>query len=157
MLTSKGLGPYGGEWFLVGRATDTWSKVRPDMMIVEMTTAEQQQYLRHDDNSGSRLAPLTPMMPNRNPRSTKLVGLGKCPDTRNEEKLQGKGAQHKACEEAFKDCGYNFTTLPLIIGQFGSQCHTTCSALAKVGVEHGSVSKVMSRLHEYSVLTSRRV
>ena len=111
-------------------------------MIVEMTTAEQQQYLRHDNNSGSRLTPLTPMMPNRNPRSTKLVGIGKCPDTRNEEKLQGKGAQHKACEEAFKDCGYNVTTLPLIIGQSGSQCHTTCNALVKVGGEHGSASKL---------------
>jgi len=28
-------------------------------MIVEMTAAEQQQYLRHDDNSGSRLTPLS--------------------------------------------------------------------------------------------------
>ncbi|DBB14316.1 TPA: hypothetical protein ACH3X3_001250 [Trebouxia sp. C0006] len=45
-----------------GGAADTRSKMRPDMMIVEMTTAGQQQYLRHDDNSGSRLTPLTPKM-----------------------------------------------------------------------------------------------
>ncbi len=58
MFTSKGLGPYGGEGFLAGGAADTQSKrskMRPDMMLVEMTTAEQHQYLRHDDNSGSRL------------------------------------------------------------------------------------------------------
>ena len=44
----------GGLDFMLGRgfvqrgAADTWSKMRPDMMIVEMTKAEQQQYLRHD-------------------------------------------------------------------------------------------------------------
>ena len=34
---------------------------------------------------------------------------------RYEEKLQEKGAQHKALEEALKDYGYNVTTLPIII------------------------------------------
>ncbi len=163
MFTSKGLGPYGGEGFLAGGAADTRSKMRPDMMIVEMTTAEQQQYLRHDDNSGSRLTPLTPMMPYGNPRSIKIVGGGYCSDTRYEEKLQEKGAQHKALEEALKDYGYNVTTLLIIIGQSGSQYHTTSDALAKIGVEHGPANKGMSKLHKHSVLifhkilTSRRV
>ena len=66
------------------------------MMIVEMTTMEQQQYLLHDDNTGSRLTPLTPMMLNGNPRRIKIVEGGYCPDKRYEEKLQEKGAQHKA-------------------------------------------------------------
>ena len=110
-------------------------------MIVEMTTTEQQQYLRHDDNSGSRMTFLTPMMPSGNPRSIKIVEGGYCSDTRDEEKLQEKGAQHKALEEALKDYGYNVTTLPIIIGQPGSQYHTTSDALAKIGVEHGPANK----------------
>ena len=85
-------------------------------MIVEMTAAKQQPYLHHDDNFGSRLTPLTPVMPNGNPRSIKIVEGGCCPDTRYEEKLQEKGAQHKALEEALKDYGYNVTTLPIILG-----------------------------------------
>ncbi len=48
--------------FLQREAADMRSKMRPDMMIVEMKMAEQQQYLRHDDNSESRLRPLTPVM-----------------------------------------------------------------------------------------------
>ncbi len=64
--------------------------MRLDMMIVEMTAAEQQQYLGHDDNSASRLTPLTPVMPNGNPRSIKIVQGGYCPDTSYEEKLQEK-------------------------------------------------------------------
>ena len=143
--------------FLRGGAADTRSKMRPDMMIVEMATAEQQQYLRHDDNSGSRLTPLTPLMPNGNPRSIKIVEGGYCSDTRYEEKLQEKGAQHKALEEALKEYGYNVTTLPIIIGQSRSQYHTTSDALAKIGVEHGPASKVMSKLHEHSVLTFHKI
>ena len=146
-----------GRGFLQGGAADTRNKMRPDMMIVEMTTAEQQQYLRHDDNSGSKMTPLTPMMPNGNPRSVEIVEGGYCSDTRYEEKLQEKGAQHKALEEALRDYGYSVTTLPIIIGQSGSQYHTTSDALAKIGVEHGPANKVMSKLHEHSVLTFHNI
>ena len=79
-----------------------------------------------------------------------------CPDTRYEEKLQEKRAQHKALEEALKEYGYNVTTLPIIIGQSRSQ-YTTSDALAKIGVEHGLASKVMSKLHEHSVLTFHKI
>ena len=70
--------------------------------------------------------------------------------------------QHAALEAALKDYGYNIT-LPIIIGQPGSQYHNTSSALAQIGIEHGPASKVMSKLHEHCVLafhkilTSRRV
>ena len=123
------------------------------MLIVEMATAEQQRCLHHDDNSGSRLAPV---MPTRKPRGVKIMEGGYCPDTRYEKE---KGAQHKALEEALKDHrsgyhhGYNVTTLPIIIGQSGSHYHTTYDALARMGLHHGPASKVMSKLHEFSVLT----
>ncbi len=71
--------------FLEGGASDTQSKLRPDMMMVDMTTAEHQRYLHHDDDSGPSL---TPVMPNRKSRSVKIVEGGYCPDTRCEEKLQ---------------------------------------------------------------------
>ncbi len=122
-----------------------------------MTTAEQQQYLRHDDNSGSRLTPLTPVMPNGNPRSVQIVEGGYCPDTGYEEKLQEKEAQHTALEEALEDYGHNVITLPIIIGQSGSKYHTTFHALAKIGIEHGPASKVMSKLHAHSVLTFHKI
>ncbi len=80
-----------------------------------------------------------------------------CSDTRYEEKLQGKEAQHKALEEALKDYGHNVTTLPIIIGQYGSQYHTTSDALAKIGIEHGPANKVMSKLHEHFVLTFHKL
>ena len=70
-------------------------KMKPNMMIVEMPKAGQQRYLHHDDNSGCRLTPLTPVMPNGYPRSINIVEGGCCPDTKYDKKLQAKGAQHK--------------------------------------------------------------
>ena len=46
---------------------------------------------------------------------------------------------------------------PIILGQSGSQYHTTSDALAKIGVEHRLGSKVMSKLHEHSVLTFHKI
>ena len=76
---------------------------------------------------------------------------GYCPDTRYEGKLQEKEAQHKALGGALKLYGYNLTTLPIIIGQSGSQYQTTTDALAKIGRERGPASKVMSKLHEHEL------
>lgn len=45
------------------------------MMMVEMAT--EQRYLHHDDNSGFRMPPLTPVM--HNSRSIKIVEEAYCP------------------------------------------------------------------------------
>ena len=71
---ARGLDPMVDRGFLKGGAAEAWSKMRPDVMIEEMTTAEQQQYLHYDDNSGSRLTPLTPMMPRAKLRKHKECG-----------------------------------------------------------------------------------
>ncbi len=71
-------------------AADTRSKMRPDVMIVEMTTAEQQQYLRPDDNPGSRLTPI----PNTNPRSMKIVKGCLTQDTRENLKKRKHSIKH---------------------------------------------------------------
>lgn len=58
--------------------------------------------LRHDNTSGSRLTLLTPVMPNRHPRSINIVEGGNCPDTRYEEQVQEKAARHQALDEALR-------------------------------------------------------
>ncbi len=60
-------------------------------------------------------------------------------------------------EQALKDYGYNVTTLPMIIGQSVSQYDTTSDALARIGIEHGPASKVMSKLHELCALTFQKI
>ena len=53
------------------------------------------------------------------------------PDTRYEEKMQEKEAQHAALEGVFNDYGYSVTTLPTIVEQFGSRYHTTSLRFSK--------------------------
>jgi len=160
-LQARGLDPTVERLFLQrgAAAADTRSNMRPrpDMMIVETTKAEQQQRLRHDDNSGSKLTSLTPVMPTGNPKNMKIEEGGYCLDTRYQGSLQEKKAQHEAMEGALKDDGYYVTTLPTIIGQFGSQCHATCYAIAKIGIKHGPASTVMSKLHEHAALTFHKI
>ncbi len=57
-----------------------------------------------------------------------------CPDLRYENELQKKEAQHAALDGAVKNCGteYNVITLPVIVGQYESQNHTTSYALEDV-------------------------
>ncbi len=139
MFASKGLGPYVERSFLQRGVADTRGKMRPNMMRLEMTMAEQQQYLRHDDNSGSRLTALTPVMPDGNPRSVKIMEGEYCPDTRYAEELQEKKAQHEALE-LLRTTDTNVAVMPIILGQSGSQYHTASNALAQVGIEHGPAS-----------------
>ncbi len=42
----------------------------------------------------------------------------------------------------------------LILQQGYRNCDTTSDALAKMGLEHGPTSKVMSKLHEHSRILS---
>ena len=67
--------------FLQRGAADTSSKMRPDMMIVEMSTAEQQQYLCYGDTSGSGsgLTALTPMTSNGKERKNCGWGIVSLP------------------------------------------------------------------------------
>ena len=46
--------------------------------------------------------------------------------------------------------------MPMIMGQSGSQHHTTSFALVQIGIQLGPANKVMSKLHEHSVLTFRK-
>ncbi len=58
-LQDKGIDPvvhHVGRGLLQRRGPDARSKMRPDMMMVEMTTAEQRRDLPYDDRTGHRLA-----------------------------------------------------------------------------------------------------
>ena len=127
--------------------------------MVEMTTAEQRRY---DDRTGHRLATLTPHMPCGRTRQVWIVEGGYCADTRYEEKLQDKEAQHQELHAALTDVGYNVATLPIILGFSGSNYHATTDALAQLGIEHKQAEKVMLKVHEHakislqSIIMSRR-
>lgn len=92
-MQSRGLVPQTGRVVLQRGLAETRSKMRPDLMVVEMTASEQRTYLQHDDTTGATLRTLTAHLPNGTARRTWIVEGGYCSDTQHEEKL--KEQRHK--------------------------------------------------------------
>ena len=81
------------------------SKMRPDMMMVEMTEFEQKLYFPHNTNN-TRLPSLPAKLPNGKARQVTIVAGGYCSDVSYMEKLREKQRQHAALEEAWQTYGY---------------------------------------------------
>ena len=96
---------------LTCRVGDARKKMRPDMMVVEMTDTEQHTYLPHDTDTGSRLPNLQPTMPSGKARKIMIIEGGYCSDVSYLEKAKEKRQQHAKLEEALRLYGYDVTTL----------------------------------------------
>ncbi len=152
VLQAQGIDPEDGRCFVQRRTSDTWSKMRPDIMIIEMTAQEQRRYLPHDATSSARLPNLAPNMPGSKARQIWIVEGGYYADMRYKEKLEEKEAQHAALTKALKDYDYKVSTLPIILGFSGSHFHTR-SASKQIGIKREPVKTVMRKLHEHAVVT----
>ena len=84
------------------RIGDERRKMRPDMMIVELTDTERHTYLPHDTITGSRLPNLQPTMPSVKARKVMIVEGGYCSDVSYLEKVKEVGQQHAKLEEALR-------------------------------------------------------
>ena len=73
--------------------------------------------------------------------------------TRYEDNLQEKQAQHEALAEALKDYGHSVLHGLLVTYWSIRVAIPHCIIPTKVGAEHGPASKVLSKLHQYSVVT----
>lgn len=97
----------------------TRNKLRPEVMIVEMSAVEYEQYMQH-----ATKAQLCPQMPDGKPRNVWVAEAGYCSDTMCEDKLKEKQLQHKRLQEALSACGYAVIAVP-ILGFYGTICTTT--------------------------------
>ena len=81
-------------------------KVRPDVMVVELSETERRRYLPHVADTGHMLPDLPTILSNGKARKVYIVEGGYCSDTRYLEKIQEKELQHSALESALKSYGY---------------------------------------------------
>ena len=162
-LQNRGLEPQVERGFLQRGEVDSRSKMRPDMMIVEMTASEQQTYIPFDDTTGATLPTLSAIKQDGKARRIWIVEGGYCSDTRYEDKLKEKEDQHLILQTALEDHGYQVLTLPIILGVSGSHFHTTTQAFKQLGLSHDAAKTLLFKLHEHSItclhsiVTSRRV
>ena len=133
------------------RIGDTRKRMRPDMMIVELTDTEQHTYLPHDTDTGSRLPNLQPTMPSGKARKVTIVEGGYCSDVACLEKVKEKGQQHDKLEEALRLYGYDVISLAYVCGCTGSQYHSSNDTIRMLGIEHSVAKKLRDDIHEHSI------
>ena len=117
------------------RADDNRHKMRPDMMVVEMTEREQRSYLPHDASTGRALPHLSATMPNGRRRKITIVEGGYCRDTSYLEKLEEKGQQHAKLEDALRTFGYEVKSVTYICGCTGSLFRSNSASMRELGIE----------------------
>ena len=123
--------------------------MRPDLMVVDITAAEQQLYIPHDDMNGTTMPTLTARLHNGTAGRIWIVEGGYCSDTRYEKKLKEKEGQHQALQTALEGHGYQVSVLP-IIRVSGSHFHSTTDAFKHLGIGHDAINTLMLKLHEDS-------
>ena len=138
---------------LTCRLGDAQKKMRPDMMVVEMTDTEQHTYLLHDTDIGSRPPNLQRTMPSGKARKIVIVegGYCSCSDVSYLEKAKVKGQKHTKLQEALRLYGYDVTSLTYICGSTGSQYHSSYNTLRMLGTEHSAANKLRNKIHEHTI------
>ena len=124
------------------------NKLRPDLMIVEMSAVEHGQYMQY-----ATMAQLCPQMLDGKPRKVWIAEAGYCSDTMYEDKLKEKELQHKRLQEALSAYGYEVIVVPIILGFYGTIFTTTVQSAQTLGVERARVNcpEVMHSLHALAI------
>ena len=126
-------------------------KMRPDVMVVELSETERRQYLPHTADTGHTLPDLPSTLPNGKARKIYIVEGGYCSDTWYLEKVQQKELQHSALESTLRSYGYDVTILTYILGFYGSTYTSNLKTLKTLGIEHAAANKLSRKTHEHSV------
>ena len=132
-------------------------KMRPDLMLIEMTDEERTKYLPHSSDTGQALPNLTSQMPGGRARKIHIVEIGYCNDTKYLEKLQQKEEQHSALKAALKNYGYEVEVLTYILGFYGSTYKSNQTTLKTLGIEHAAANKISRKVHEHSIICAHHI
>jgi len=122
------------------------NKLRPDLMIVEMSAIEHEQYMQH-----ATMAQLCPQMLDGKPRKVWVAEAGYCSDTMYEDKLKEKELQHRRLQQALSAYGYEVIAVPTILGFYGTIFTTTVQSAQTLGVERVRVNRLMNALHAHAI------
>ena len=121
-------------------------RLRPDIMLVQVTDLERQHYTREE-----YVTPLNPTMPNNACRKVWIVEGGYCSDTRYTDKYKRKETQHIQLQEILKIRGFDVQVLPIILGFSGAIYRSNVTALSILGVERPKAKKLLLKLHAHAV------
>ena len=127
-------------------------KLRPDIMLVELTDKEREAYMTGED-----MPLLNATMQTNRPRKVWIVEGGYCTDTRYSDKYRRKETQHEHLQTLLQARGFEIILLPIILGFTGAIYKTTVSALSALGIEKAQAKKLLYDLHAHAIQTHHTI
>jgi hypothetical protein len=134
-----------------GHSNNVRSKLRPDIMLVEVSQEEFAKWV-----AGESVGRLCPTHDTR-PRRVWIVEIGYCSDTRYEAKLDEKRAQHSQLQAALQSYGYDVTLIPMVLGNTGTVYTTNLEGLMQLGMSREKGKKLLAQLHTHAVACTHNI
>ena len=131
------------------------TKLRPDIMMVELQQHEQSRliYQRAASSTTHRVLPSS-VIDSRlgcgRQRKIWIVEGGYCADTRYIEKMAEKNERHETLVDMLKMYGYDVHLRPMPLGYAGTICNCNLSMLQDLGLQRTVAKGVLKKLHIYA-------
>ena len=129
------------EWLLSDQDLDavgaTRLTTRPDLMVIGTTSqvADELDGCKQRGQYGRRRGMLSAGH-QTHPVKVLIVEVGYVSDTKYEEKLKDKMAQHGKLLAALSNAGFEASVLPVILGNTGGVFHSNLTSMQALGISH---------------------
>ena len=137
------------------------SRVRPDILLVEMTQSECANYKRGDHRHPELSTIMSHQTTSRTngsagPQRRKvwLIEGGYTSDTRHLEKLAEKKDQHCSLMNALEDRGLDARLMIFTFGVGGTVYKQSKEDMSQLGVDAAGITKTLKEIHLHSVTTA---
>ena len=139
-------------------------KVRPDILLVEMSHQESTRYRSNLPLLPELNTTVThPRMPNtrgaptERPRKIWIIEGGYTSDTRRPEKAEEKQLQHQQLMHALRLRGYHAQLMTFVFGFGGSIYQQTLKDLEELGVDSTTCKALLKQIHLHSVEVAAKI
>ena len=130
------------------------TKLRPDIMMVELQEHEQSIYQRAASTTNHRVLPssvIDSWLGCGRQRKIWIVEGGYCADTRYVEKMAEKNEQHEKLVDMLKMYGYDVHLRPMPLGYAGTIYNCNLSMLQDLGLQRTVAKGVLKKLHMHAI------
>ena len=131
------------------------TKLRPDIMMVELQEQEQSIYQRAAGSTTCSVLPssvIDPRLGRGRQRKIWIVEGGYCADTRYAEKVTEKNEQHEKLVDMLKMYGYDVQLRPMPLGYAGTIYKCNLSMLQDLGLQRTVAKNVLKKVHTHAIM-----
>ena len=144
------------EWLLsdedCSTADSIRAKLRPDLMLISTTnqTAARLDACKKRAQHGRRCGMLSTGHPDH-PVKIMIVEIGYTSETRYDNKLQEKLAQHDRLKQALTSVGFEVNILPVILGTTGGVFNSNIDSFRAMGITQERALHLINKLSKHAI------